>query len=40
LAQSEQVQRVTPVGASLSSNCVLPQWQLPLIATIRSFSNG
>ena len=23
------MQRVTPAGASLTSNCVLPQWQLP-----------
>jgi hypothetical protein len=38
LAHSEQVQRVTPDGASLTSNCVLPQWQLPLIATIRFLS--
>jgi hypothetical protein len=36
LEQSEQVQRVTPVGASLTSNCVLPQWQLPLMAMIPS----
>jgi hypothetical protein len=31
LAQSEQVQRVTLAGASVTSNCVSPQWQLPLI---------
>jgi len=34
----EQVQRVTPGGASLTSNCVWPQWQLPLIGTMRSSS--
>jgi hypothetical protein len=31
LEHSEQVQRVTLAGASLTSNCVLPQWQLPLM---------
>jgi len=33
LAQSEQVQRVTLRGVSLTSNRVSPQWQLPLIVT-------
>ncbi len=39
LEQSEHVQLVTPVGASVTSNSVLPQWQLPLIATLRSLPN-
>jgi hypothetical protein len=37
LEHNEQVQRVTEADASLTSNCVWPQWQLPLIGTIRSF---
>ena len=39
LGAQRTVQRVTPVGASLTSNCVWPQWQLPLIGTIGSFPN-
>jgi hypothetical protein len=39
LEQSEHVHRVTSDGASLTSNCVLPQWQLPFIGTTGSFSS-
>jgi hypothetical protein len=37
LEHSEQEHRVTSDGASFTSNCVLPQWQLPLIGTTGSF---